>query len=176
LAAIVQEKPPILLYPGESWVNAFLILIPKPVWRDRPTGLSQRYVAWASPSFARDGGGYAFNAAAEGYVNMGLAGTAIEVSAFTTLFFFFPIALCVGKSRGPLFLALSSCLTSFAYNQFRGEFASILKISVAFLTGAGFVLLATAIFVQLRDRSVQNAPKDFRARLGGHDARYRGGA
>jgi hypothetical protein len=159
LALVVDQQPAILHYPGESWVNAFLILIPKPIYRDRPTALSQRYVMWASPSFAREGGGYAFNATGEGFVNFGMPGAAIEVFVFTAAFFFLPLAACAHKRRGPLARALAACLTSFAYNQFRGELASILKITVAFLLAAGFVHLATAFVEQLVTRFSTLDPK-----------------
>jgi hypothetical protein len=152
LAVVVNEEPPIVLYPGESWINAFLILIPKPLWPDRPVGMAPRYVAWLSPSTAREGGGYAFNATAEGFVNFGEIGAVIEASAFTLFFFFLPVALCVQKRRGPLARAVACCMASFAYNQFRGELASMIKIVFTLGSAAFVVHLASAVFKQMQDQ------------------------
>ena len=150
LAVVVNERPPIVHYPGESWINAFLILIPKPLWPERPAGMSFRYVSWLSPKIARDGGGYAFNATAEGFVNLGEVGAVLQVSVFSLLFFFLPLALCVQKRRGPLARAVACCMASFAYNQFRGELASLLKVVITFFFAAFVVHLISAIFKQMQ--------------------------
>jgi len=111
-----------------------------------------RYVTWLSPSIAREGGGYAFNATAEGFVNLGEVGAVLEVSVFTLVFFFLPLALCVQKRRGPLARAVACSMASFAYNQFRGELASLLKVVITFFFAAFVVHLISAIFKQMQEQ------------------------
>lgn len=159
LVVVVNEKPPIVHYPGESWINALLILIPKPVWPDRPVGMSLRYVAWLSPSIAREGGGYAFSATAEGFVNLGEVGALLEISALTLTFFFLPLALCLHRRRDPLLRAVACCMASFAYNQFRGELAGLLKIVFTFLFAAVVVHLASAIFKYMQGQFRKPPPR-----------------
>lgn len=165
LVMMVEQEPPILYYPGESWVNALLIQVPKPLWRDRPTALSDRYVQWAAPSFAREGGGYAFNMTAEGYLNLGALGALLQVAFVTGVFFFGPLAACVARPRGPLARALGTSMASFAYNQYRGELASILKITVVLLLATASVHLASAVFQQLRDQLLGGAPEGWKQRV-----------
>lgn len=145
LVSVVNEQPPIISYPGESWVNAFLILVPKPLWSERPLGLAQRYAMWTAPDLARRGAGFAMGAAAEGYLNFGLAGTAIEIGVFSALFFMVP--LLVAGARGSSLLARAAAvnLASFAYNQFRGELTALLKITVSL----GIALLAAVVLTSV---------------------------
>jgi hypothetical protein len=146
LVDIVNERPPIIAYPGESWVNAFLILVPKPLWSERPFGLAQRYVWWMAPSYARSGGGFAMNAAAEGFLNLGLLGTFIEIGFISSLFFMLPLTVASERRSTMLVRATAACLASFAYNQFRGEFTSLIKIALSFgLAALAIVVLAAAI-------------------------------
>ncbi|EYF03217.1 Hypothetical protein CAP_5721 [Chondromyces apiculatus DSM 436] len=166
LVIMVEQEPPILMYPGESWVNAVLIQVPRPLWEDRPTSLSARYVWWMSPSFAREGGGLAFNMTAEGYLNLGYFGALLQIAVVTAVFFFGPLAAHVGRMRDPLERALAACLGSVAYNQFRGELASLFKVSVAFLISAALVHVASALLQHLRDRARREAPRGWRARPG----------
>lgn len=158
LAIVVDQKPPILHYPGESWINAFLVLIPKPIYPDRPTALAQRYVMWSSPSFAREGGGYAFNATGEGFLNLGLPGAVLQIFVFSAIFFFLPLAACIGKERPPLTRALAASLGAFAYNQFRGELASMLKVAVTFLLAAGLAHVLTAVIAQVQESLAAQDP------------------
>lgn len=158
LAILVAERPPLIRYPGESWVNAFLIMIPKPLYADRPTALSQRYVMWASPSFAREGGGYAFNTTGEGFVNLGHPGAVLQVFVFTAAFFFLPLVACVARHRGALSRAFAACLSSFAYNQYRGELASMLKIAVMFALAAFLALLLTEVVALVLERFAGRDP------------------
>ncbi|KYF98896.1 hypothetical protein BE20_33470 [Sorangium cellulosum] len=153
LASIVNEKPPLVDYPGESWVNAVLILVPSPVWRDRPLALSQRYVLWKDPDLARRGGGLALSAAAEGYLNFGLFGTFIQISAMCALFFMLPLVLAAARDTSLLGRATGACLASFSYNQFRGELTALLKISFT-LGFAVLVAILTASFVNLVRRKL----------------------
>ena len=147
LVIVVNEDPPIVTYPGESWVNAFLILIPKPIWRERPLSMSYRFVQWYSPSMWASGGGLAFNATAEGFVNMGEVGVIVEIALFTALFFFGPIAVCLSKLRDPLWRALACSMASFTYYQYRGELAGLLKIDLAVIFAALIVLLVDNGFI-----------------------------
>lgn len=150
LVSVVNERPPIITYPGESWVNAFLIQVPKPIWKSRPLSISQRYALWASPDFARHGGGFAMGAAAEGYMNLGLVGSAIQVAVFSGLFFVLPLIIA-GTPSAPLFLrAPAVSLASFAYNQFRGELAALLKITVSLSIGVIAALLLTSVIKHVR--------------------------
>lgn len=158
LVVMVEQQPPILHYPGESWVNALLIQIPKPVWRDRPTALSERYVQWAAPSFAREGGGLAFNTTAEGYLNLGVVGAFLQAGFVAGVFFFLPLVLCHARPSGPLARALATSMASFAYNQFRGELASVLKITVALLGASVLVLVASGVIERFIERFSESAP------------------
>ncbi|WP_437658140.1 hypothetical protein [Sorangium sp. So ce1182] len=145
LVNIVNERPPIVTYAGESWINAFLILVPKPLWDERPLGLGQRYAVWMAPDIARHGGGFAMSAAAEGFLNLGLLGAGIQVAVMSGLFFMLP--LLVAGARDSTMLVRASCatLSSFAYNQFRGEFTAVLKITVSL----GFAVLAVVLLTSL---------------------------
>ncbi|AKT37547.1 uncharacterized protein CMC5_016880 [Chondromyces crocatus] len=165
LMIIVEQHPPILHYPGESWVNALLMQVPKPLWEDRPTSLSARYVWWMSPSFAREGGGYAFNMTAEGYLNLEYAGALLQVAVVAAVFFFGPLAACVGRVRDPLARALAACLGSFAYNQFRGELASVFKVSLAFLISVVVIHVASSLLLHLQERGRRAAPQGWRSRV-----------
>ncbi|WP_437315414.1 O-antigen polysaccharide polymerase Wzy [Sorangium sp. So ce385] len=147
LASIVNEKPPLVNYPGESWINAVLILVPSPLWQDRPLALSQRYVMWKDPDFARSGGGYAMSAAAEGYLNFGLVGTFIQISMMCGVFFMLPLVVAAARETSLLGRATGACLASFAYNQFRGELTALLKITLTLGIGV-LVALVTASFVK----------------------------
>lgn len=158
LVVMVEQQPPILHYPGESWVNALLIQIPKPIWRDRPTALSERYVQWAAPSFAREGGGFAFNTTAEGYLNLGAVGAFLQAGFVAGVFFFFPLVFCMARPRGPLARALCTSMASFAYNQFRGELASVMKITVALLGATALVLVASVLIERFIERFSAAAP------------------
>ncbi|WP_434043188.1 MULTISPECIES: hypothetical protein [Sorangium] len=150
LVIVVNEEPPIITYPGESWVNAFLILVPKPLWSDRPLGLAQRYAQWAAPDFARHGGGFAMGAAAEGYLNVGLAGTAVEIGVFSALFFMLPLLAAGSRDASLLVRAAAANLASFAYNQFRGELAALLKITLSLAIAALAVHLLTSLIQHIR--------------------------
>ncbi|AUX25977.1 hypothetical protein SOCEGT47_065300 [Sorangium cellulosum] len=145
LVVVANEKPSLVHYPGESWVNGFLILVPKPIWPDRPLGLGQRYVMWIAPDFARHGGGFAMSATAEGYLNFGYLGTFIEVAVFSALFFFHPLNVAAARDATMLIRATAACLASFAYNQFRGELTSLLKITVSL----GIALIAALVLASL---------------------------
>ncbi|WP_437894988.1 hypothetical protein [Sorangium sp. So ce124] len=146
LVTIVNDRPPLITYAGESWVNAFLILIPKPLWDGRPLSLAQRYAMWMDPEFARRGGGFAMNATAEGFLNSGLVGTAVEIAVFSGLFFMLPLTLSASRNTTLFIRASAVCLASFAYNQFRGELTSLLKIalSIGLAMLAGVVLTTCA--------------------------------
>ncbi|WP_437481404.1 O-antigen polymerase [Sorangium sp. So ce1014] len=146
LVTIVNERPPLVAYPGESWINAVLILVPKPIWHERPLALSERYVLWMDPDFARHGGGFAMSAATEGYLNLGFLGTFIQISVMSAVFFMLPLVMAAARET-PLFSrATAVCLASFAYYQFRGELSSLLKITLtlgaAMLVG---VLMASLV-------------------------------
>jgi hypothetical protein len=134
IVIVVTENPSLVAYPGESIVAAVLLQVPAPIWPDRPTGMSVRFVRWVDPTMARAGGGYAFNATAEGYVNFGETGTALEIILMTALAFV-PISRCIRRRRWGLQDALVVCITSFAYNEYRGEFAVTLKNFLALLAG-----------------------------------------
>lgn len=151
---VVNDKPPLVDYPGESWVSAFLQQIPVVVWPGRPLAMSERYVMWSDPFLARAGGGLGFNAAAEGYMNLGTFGAFIQVLAMTFGFFFGPISACISRARSPLFAAFACCLTSYAYNQFRAELASMLKVTIIFGAGLVAVTVMTWIAEELRHRAV----------------------
>ncbi|XXX75076.1 O-antigen polymerase [Sorangium sp. So ce134] len=138
LVNIVNEKPPLVDYPGESWINAVLILVPKPIWHERPLGLSERYVMWKDPDFARHGGGFAMSAATEGYLNFGLIGTFIQIAVMSGLFFMMPLLSAAARDTSLLGRATAACLASFAYYQFRGELTALLKI--AFTLGAAMLV------------------------------------
>ncbi|WP_438024434.1 O-antigen polysaccharide polymerase Wzy [Sorangium sp. So ce233] len=150
LVHIVNERPPIITYTGESWINAFLILVPKPLWSERPLGLGQRYALWRAPDMARHGAGFAMSAAAEGYLNLGLLGAAIQVGIMSGLFFMLPILVAGARESTALARASAAILASFAYNQFRGEFTSLLKIAVSLGFAVLAVVLLTSVIKQLR--------------------------
>ncbi|WP_437588141.1 hypothetical protein [Sorangium sp. So ce1000] len=147
LVNIVNEKPPLVDYPGESWINSVLILVPSVIWRDRPLGLSQRYVMWMDPDFARHGGGFAMSAATEGYLNLGLLGTFIEIAGMSAVFFFLPLRAAAARDTSLLGRATGACVASFAYNQFRGELTALLKITLS-LGVAALVAIVTASLVK----------------------------
>lgn len=132
LVQVVNERPPIVDYPGQSWLNAPLTLVPRFIWPERPTALSQRFVRWDDPEVARRGGGLAFSATAEGYINLGLIGAFVQIAVTTALFFFGPLAR-LGKTTEAPVVAMILCLGSFAYNQYRAEFGALLKLSVIFV-------------------------------------------
>lgn len=150
LVTIVNEQPPIISYPGESWVNAFLILVPKPLWSERPLGLAQQYALWTAPDLARRGAGFAMGAATEGYLNFGLAGTAIEIAVFSAFFFMLPLLVASARGSPLLVRAAAVNLASFAYNQFRGELTALLKITVSLGIALLAVLLLTSVVAHLR--------------------------
>ncbi|AUX47160.1 hypothetical protein SOCE26_086720 [Sorangium cellulosum] len=152
IVIVANDRPPILEYPGESWINAALILVPRPVWGERPLAVSQRYVNWIAPDFARHGGGFAMNAAAEGFLNLGLLGAGIEVAVFCALFFMHPINVAAGRDTPLLIRTGGACLTSFAYNQFRGELTGVLKITVSLGIALLGALLFTTVVRHLRRR------------------------
>jgi hypothetical protein len=131
LVIVVTEKPPLVDYPGESALVALEVLVPKPVWRSRPLGMAERFAWWYDPLLARSGGAYAFNATAEGYANLGMPGAAVEI-ALMTLLYFLPMAACMRRSRSSMAQTIAACIAAYAYNQYRGELASLLKISVTF--------------------------------------------
>ncbi|WP_437277032.1 hypothetical protein WME90_38165 [Sorangium sp. So ce375] len=149
LVDIVNERPPIVTYPGESWVNAFLIMVPKPLWSERPLGLAQRYVWWMDPSYARKGGGFAMSAAAEGFLNIGVLGTFIEIGFMSALFFMLPLTMANERRCTLLVRTTAACVASFTYNQFRGEFTAMLKIALSFALAALATVLLAAVIRQL---------------------------
>ncbi|WP_437632193.1 O-antigen polysaccharide polymerase Wzy [Sorangium sp. So ce854] len=150
LVSIVNERPPIVTYAGESWINAFLILVPKPLWRERPLGLGERYAQWRAPEQARHGVGFAMSAAAEGYMNLGNLGAAIQVAIMSGLFFMLPLLVAGASDSTILVRACGATLSSFAYNQFRGEFTALLKITVSLGIAMLAVVLLTSVIKQLR--------------------------
>ncbi|WP_437305021.1 O-antigen polysaccharide polymerase Wzy [Sorangium sp. So ce388] len=164
LVNIVNERPPIVLYAGESWINAFLILIPKPLWSERPLSLGQRYAQWMSPDLARHGGGFAMSAAAEGFMNLGLLGAAIQVAVMCGVFFMLPLLVAGARESTMLVRASCATLSSFAYNQFRGEFTALLKITVSLGIAVLAVVLLTSLIKLLRQslfalQPVRRAPE-----------------
>jgi hypothetical protein len=150
LVNIVNEKPPLVHYPGESWINAIPILVPKPLWSDRPLGLSQRYALWVDPDFARHGGGFAMSAATEGYLNFGLPGTFIQISVMSAVFFMLPLLMAAARETSLLGRATAACLASFAYYQFRGELTSLLKIALTLGAAMLVALLMASIIKHVR--------------------------
>jgi hypothetical protein len=145
LVVIVHEKPHLVDYPGESWVSAFFQQVPTVIWSNRPRAMAERYVMWVSPPLARAGGGLAFGAAAEGYVNFGSLGTFLQIGLTTLIFFFGPLAHCLSRARTPLMQALAASLASFAYNQFRGELASVIKVTLSLVAGAATMMMVAEI-------------------------------
>ncbi|WP_433929689.1 hypothetical protein AB3662_38480 [Sorangium cellulosum] len=158
LVSIVNERPPIVSYAGESWVNAFLILIPKPLWNERPLSLGQRYVWWQAPTLARQGAGFAMSAAAEGYANLGLLGAAIQVGVMSGLFFMLPLLVAGARDATPLVRASAATLAAFAYNQFRGELTALLKIAVSLGVGVVGIVLLTSVLKHLRQWLIARQP------------------
>ncbi|WP_437956447.1 O-antigen polysaccharide polymerase Wzy [Sorangium sp. So ce119] len=158
LVNIVNERPPIVTYAGESWINAFLILIPRPLWSDRPLSLGQRYAWWKAPDMARHGAGFAMSAAAEGYLNLGLLGAAIQVGVMSGLFFMLPLLMAGARDATPLVRASAATLSAFAYNQFRGELTALLKIAVSLGVGVVGIVLLTSVFKLLRQWLINRQP------------------
>ncbi|WP_437525868.1 O-antigen polysaccharide polymerase Wzy [Sorangium sp. So ce726] len=150
LVNIVNERPPIMHYAGESWINAFLILVPKPLWSERPLGLGQRYALWMSPDLARHGGGFAMSATAEGFMNLGALGAGIQIAFMSGLFFVLPLLVAGARDSTMLARASAATLSSFAYNQFRGEFTALLKITVSLGFATLAVVLLTSLLKHLR--------------------------
>ncbi|WP_437732321.1 O-antigen polymerase [Sorangium sp. So ce1335] len=163
LVNLVNERPPIVTYAGESWINAFLILIPKPLWSERPLGLGHRYVWWKAPDLARRGAAFAMSAAAEGYLNLGRLGAAIEVAVMSGLFFMVPLLVAGARDSTPLVRASSATLAAFAYNQFRGELAALLKITVSLGVGVIGIVLLTSVIKHLRLWLVARQPAPWRS-------------
>lgn len=153
LVNIVNEKPPLVNYPGESWINSVLILVPKPIWHERPLALSERYVMWLTPDFARHGGGFAMSAVTEGYLNLGLLGAFLQIAVTSAVFFMLPLLVAAARETSLLGRATGASLASFAYYQFRGELTALLKITLT-LGVAMLVAILMASIVRLVRRGL----------------------
>src|SRR5262249_4727616 len=144
-------RPELVEYSGEGWVSAALQQVPTVVWPSRPHTMAERYIMWINPDVGRAGGGLAFSAAAEGYANLGLLGTFAQIALTSFAFFFGPMSACLRRKRSLVAQALAACIASFAYNQFRGEPASVIKVTIAFAGGALPILLVAGPLQALRD-------------------------
>jgi hypothetical protein len=151
LVVMVREQPALVSYPGESISNALLLQVPKAIWPDRPLGFAQRYVRWADPALARAGGGLAFSATAEGYLNAGSLGAALEV-ALMTLIAFVPWADCMRRPRSSMHNALAACLGAYSYFHYRSELGAVVKYLVTLAAAVLLISVLQAVLCAVQGR------------------------
>jgi oligosaccharide repeat unit polymerase len=128
---------------GRTFVEAFEILVPLPLYPDRPLAPSQWFVNLIDPSVAAVGGGYSFALLAEGYLNFGILGAMIVsfvegviVRSFVTHRHLRPSS----KSH----ILVYAVAVSLTVMMIRGDFATLLKAGVV---GIGLPTLVVAAWL-----------------------------
>jgi len=135
---------------GRTFFEAFEILVPLPLYPNRPLAPSQWFVNLIDPAVASAGGGYAYALLAEGYLNFGIAG-ALAVSFLEGV-----LVRCVvtyrrlapfSKSR----ILVYAIAVSLTVLMIRADFASLLKAGIA-----GLAIPAALIAVWLGRRKTSS--------------------
>jgi hypothetical protein len=125
---------------GQTFIDAFEILLPLPLHPNRPLAPTQWFVNLVDPAVAAVGGGYSYALIAEGYLNFGILGAAI-VTFLEGMLLRAAVAYrrkCPHSRSGMLIysVALSSTIM-----MIRGDFATLLKVGVVI---AGFPAIVIA--------------------------------
>jgi oligosaccharide repeat unit polymerase len=145
----IPDQEPFWL--GRTFVEAFEILVPLPLYPDRPLAPSQWFVNLIDPAVAAAGGGYAYALLAEGYLNFGVAGVVavsfLEGVAVRALVSYRRL-VSSSKSR----ILIYAIAVSLTISMIRGDFASLLKVGIVSLA-----LPATLIAAWLGRRKTSTA-------------------
>jgi oligosaccharide repeat unit polymerase len=126
---------------GRTFVEAFEILVPRPLYPDRPLAPSQWFVNLVDPVVAAAGGGYAYSLLAEGYLNFGVAG-AVGVSVLQGVVV---RTVVTYRRRAPFSrsrLLVYAIAVSLSVSMIRGDFATLLKVGIVSLALPAAVVAA----------------------------------
>jgi oligosaccharide repeat unit polymerase len=126
---------------GRTFVEAFEILVPRPLYPDRPLAPSQWFVNLVDPVVAAAGGGYAYSLLAEGYLNFGVVG-AVSVSVLQGVVV---RTVVTYRRRAPFSrsrLLVYAIAVSLSVSMIRGDFATLLKVGIVSLALPAAVVAA----------------------------------
>lgn len=141
---------------GETFVDAFRILIPSALVSSRPLAPGERFAREYDPVYAARGGGFGYSLTAEGYLNFGLFGVWLisyllgrTASALVSFRKFRPES----QSRTLVYAVSLPLIISFV----RWDFASVLKVDL-------FCNVLPAVLAVLwLGRAIEQRIRDYRA-------------